>query len=40
MQVKSIVEHSATLSTFTELPFVIKILFCLFLSGHFTQVLL
>ena len=33
-------EHSAILSTFIKLPFVIKTLFCLFLSGHFTQVLL
>ena len=29
-------EHSAILSTFIKLPFVIKILFCLFLSGCFT----
>ena len=34
------VEHSAIRLTFNKLPFVIKILFCLFLSGHFTQVLL
>ena len=40
MQVKSIKEHSAIRSTFIELPFVIKIFFCLFLSGRFTQVLL
>ena len=33
-------EHSAILSTFIKLPFVFKILFCLFLSGHFRQVLL
>ena len=33
-------EHSAILLTFIKLPFVIKILFCLFLSGRFTQVLL
>ena len=33
-------EHSAIHSTFIKLPFVIKIFFCLFLSGHFTQVLL
>ena len=33
-------EHSATLLTLIKLPFVIKILFCLFLSGSFTQVLL
>ena len=32
-------EHSAILSTFIKLPVVIK-LFCLFLSGCFTQVLL
>ena len=32
-------EHSAILSTFIKFPFVIKI-FCLFLSGRFTQVLL
>ena len=30
-------EHSAILSTFIKLPFVIK-MFCLFLSGHFTKV--
>ena len=36
------VEHSATLSTFTKLPFVIKtiVLSILFLSGCFTEVLL
>ena len=34
-------EHSAILSTFIKLPFVIKtLMFCLFLSGYFTQVLL
>ena len=33
-------EHSAMLLTFIKLPVVIKILFCLFLSGRFTQVLL
>ena len=34
-------EHSAIISTFINLPFVIKILsFFLFLSGLFTQVLL
>ena len=33
-------EHSAILLTFIKLLFVIKILFCLFLSGRFTQVLL
>ena len=33
-------EHSAILSTFIKLPFVIRSLFCLFLRGHFTQVLL
>ena len=33
-------EHSAMLSAFIKLPFVIKILFCLLLSGSFTQVLL
>ena len=36
MQVKSI----AILSTFIKLPFVIKFLFCLFLSGGFKRVLL
>ena len=42
MRVESIAEgvHSAILSTFTKLPCAIKILFCLFLSGRFTQVLL
>ena len=42
MQVESIAEcskHSAILSTFIKLPFVIKILFCLFLSGRLRQVL-
>ena len=33
-------EHSAILSTFIKLPFVIKNFICLFLSGRFTQVLL
>ena len=33
-------EHSAILLTFIKLPFVIEALFCLFLSGRFTQVLL
>ena len=35
-------EHSATLSTFIKLAFVIKVFiyFFIFLSGHFTQVLL
>ena len=34
-------EHSAILSTFINIPFANKIfLFCLFLSGRFTQVLL
>ena len=33
-------EHSAILSTFIKLRFVIKIFFCLFLSGRFTKVLL
>ena len=33
-------EHSAILSNFIKLPLVIKILFCLFLSGRFTKVLL
>ena len=33
-------EISAILSTFVKLPFVIKIFFCLFLSGRYTQVLL
>ena len=32
--------HSAILSTFINLPFVIKIHVCLFLSGRYTQVLL
>ena len=32
-------EHSAILSTFIKLP-VVRPLFCLFLSGRFTQVLL
>ena len=41
MQVKSIEgEHSAILSTFIKLPFVIKIFVCLLLSGRFRQVLL
>ena len=33
-------EHSAILLTSIKLPFVIKTLFCLFLRGRFTQVLL
>ena len=33
-------EHSAILSTFIKLPFVIKIFFSLFLSCHLRQVLL
>ena len=33
-------EHSAILFTFIKLPFIIRFLFCLFLSGRFTQVLL
>ena len=33
-------EHSAILSTFIKLPFVLKIFVCLFLSGCFIQVLL
>ena len=33
-------EHSAILSTFIKLPFVIKIFVCRFLRGCFTQVLL
>ena len=33
-------EHSAILSTFIKLPFVIKFFFCLFLSGRLRQVLL
>ena len=33
-------EHSAILSTFIKLPFIIRSLFCLFLSDRFTQVLL
>ena len=33
-------DNSAIISIFVKLPFVIKILFCLFLSGRFTQVLL
>ena len=37
MQVKGIAEHSAILSTFIKLPFVIKIDY---FSGRFTQVLL
>ena len=41
MQVKSIEgEHSAIILTFIKLQFVIKIMFCLFLSGRFTQALL
>ena len=30
-------EHSAILSTFIKLPFSLRSLFCLFLSGRFTQ---
>ena len=33
-------EHSAILSTFIKLPVVIKTMFCLFLSGRFTQLLM
>ena len=33
-------EHSAILPIFIRLPFVVKSLCCLFLSGRFTQVLL
>ena len=33
-------KHSAILLTFIKLQFVIKIFVCLFLSDHFTQVLL
>ena len=33
-------EHPTIYSTFIKLPFAIKIFFCLFLSGCFTQVLL
>ena len=41
MQVKSIAGQPVILLTFIKLPFVIKILvFCVFLSGHLTQVLL
>ena len=45
MQVKSIAEcskgeHSAILSTFIKLPFVIKVFVLSILRGHFTQVLL
>ena len=45
MQVESIAEcskgeHSAILSTFIMLPFVIKIFVFSFLSGRFTQILL
>ena len=32
--------HSAILSTIIKQPFVTKIFVCLFLSGHFKQVLL
>ena len=39
IEIKSIAD-SAILSTFIKLPFVIKIVVCLFLSGRFTQVLL
>ena len=34
------VKHSTTEPLRSQLPFVIKTLFCLFLSGRFTQVLL
>ena len=40
MQVKSIAECSAILSTFIKLPFVIKIFVLSFFGGRFTQVLL
>ena len=41
MQVKSIAECSAILSTFIKLQFVIKtFVYCLFLSGRVRQVLL
>ena len=33
-------EHSATLSTFIKLQVIIRPLFCLFLSGRLTQILL
>ena len=33
-------EHSAILSTFIKLPFVLRPLFCLFFSGSLRQVLL
>ena len=34
-------KHSVILSSFIKLPFVINLaLFCLFLSGHLTQILL
>ena len=33
-------EHSAILLTLIKLPFPLRPLFCLYLSGHFTQVLL
>ena len=33
-------EHSAMLSTFIKLPFVIKTIVCLFLSGRLRQVIL
>ena len=33
-------DNTAIISIFVKLPFVIKILFCLFLNGRFTQVLL
>ena len=41
MQVEGIAEweHSAILSTFIKLPFIIKILFCISLSGRFIQML-
>ena len=40
MQVKSIGEHSATLSTFIKLPFVIKIFVLSIFEGRLRQVLL
>ena len=40
MQVKSIAEHSAILSTFIKIPFVIMIFVLSFLSGRLRQALL
>ena len=37
MEVKCIAEHSAILSTFIKLPFALRSLFCLFLSGRFVH---